>query len=104
MPVAPHAAVIPGRYLYTGYTEVINLLDYSAAVIPVTMADKSVDLNDPNYAPLNDLDAKNWAWYDAEAYDGAPVGLQIVGRKYEEEKILAIAKIVDIILKNYKEA
>ena len=104
MPVAPHAAVMPGRYLYTGYTEVINLLDYSAAVIPVTTADKSVDLIDPNYAPLNDLDAKNWAWYDAEAYDGAPVGLQIVGRKYEEEKILAIARIVDIILKNYKKA
>jgi amidase len=102
MPVAPHAAVIPGRYLYTGYTEVINLLDYSAAVIPVTTADKSVDLIDPNYVPLNDLDAKNWAGYDPEAYDGAPVGLQIVGRKYEEEKVWAMAKIVDAILENHK--
>lgn len=100
MPVAPHAAVMPGRYLYTGYTQVVNLLDYSAAVIPVTRADKSVDTIDPDYIPLNDLDAKNWAWYDPEAYDGAPVGLQIVGRKYEEEKIWAIAKIVDAILKN----
>ncbi len=100
MPVAPHAAVIPGRYLYTGYTESINLLDYSAAVIPVTTADKSVDIVDPNYIPFNDVDAKNWAWYDADAYDGAPVGLQIVGRKYEEEKIWAIAKIVDTILNN----
>ena len=103
MPVAPHAAVMPGRYLYTGYTEVVNLLDYSAAVIPVTTADKSVDVIDPNYVPLNDLDAKNWAWYDPEAYDGAPVGLQIVGRKYDEEKVWAIAKIVDAILKNDKE-
>lgn len=103
MPVAPHAAVIPGRYLYTGYTEVVNLLDYSAAVIPVTTADKSIDLIDPNYTPLNDLDAKNWAWYDPEAYDGAPVGLQIVGRKYEEEKVWAIAKILDEMLKNNKE-
>ncbi len=100
MPVAPHAAVIPGRYLYTGYTEAINLLDYSAAVIPVTTADKSIDVVDATYTPLNDLDAKNWAWYDPEAYDGAPVGLQIVGRKYDEEKIWAIAKIVDAIIKN----
>jgi len=28
-------------------------------------------------------------------YDGAPVGLQIVARKWEEEKVWAIAKIVD---------
>lgn len=31
---------------------------------------------------------------DAELYDGGPVGLQLVARKFEEEKILAIAKIV----------
>ena len=102
MPVAPHAAVMPGRYLYTGYTEVVNLLDYSTAVIPVTTADKSVDLIDPDYVPLNDLDAKNWSWYDREAYDGAPVGLQIVGRKYDEEKVWGIAKIIDALLKNNK--
>lgn len=99
MPVAPHAAVIPGRYLYTGYTEVINLLDYTACVIPITTADKTVDVADPDFVPLNDLDAKNWEGYDPDLYDGAPVGLQIVGRKYEEEKVWAIAKILDSILK-----
>lgn len=36
---------------------------------------------------------------DPDIYDGAPVGLQIVGRKHEEEKILAITKIVDACLK-----
>jgi amidase len=39
---------------------------------------------------------------DPEAYDGAPVGLQIVGRKYDEEKVWAIAKIVDTVLCHYK--
>ena len=100
MPVAPHAAVIPGRYLYDGYTEAINLLDYTVAVIPVNTADKTVDVVNPTYMPLNDLDAENWAGYDSEAYDGAPVGLQIVGRKYDEEKVWATAKIVDALLKN----
>ncbi|KAK5454293.1 hypothetical protein LTS15_006293 [Exophiala xenobiotica] len=100
MPVAPHAAVMPGRYLYTGYTEVLNLLDYSAAVVPVTRADRNVDIFDESYKPFNDLDEKNWKGYDAEVYDGAPVGLQIVARKYEEEKIWAVAKIVDLLLKN----
>lgn len=31
---------------------------------------------------------------DPDIYDGAPVGLQIVGRKFDEEKILAIMNIV----------
>lgn len=99
MPVAPHAAVMPGRYLYTGYTEVVNQLDYSAAVIPVTVADKHIDVADAEYMPLNELDAKNWAWYDAEAYDGAPVGVQIVCKRYEEEKVWAIAEIMERILR-----
>jgi amidase len=103
MPVAPHAAVMPGRYLYTGYTEVVNLLDYSAAVIPVTVADKQVDLIDTHYVPMNELDEQNWKWYDPDAYDGAPVGIQIVCKRYEEEKVWAIAQIVDKVLKSSTE-
>ena len=29
-----------------------------------------------------------------DIYDGAPVGVQLVARKFEEEKIWAIAKVV----------
>ena len=36
---------------------------------------------------------------DPEIYDGAPVGVQLVARKYEEEKVWAIAKVVDAALK-----
>lgn len=35
---------------------------------------------------------------DPEIYHGAPVGLQIVARKFEEEKVLAIAKLVHAAL------
>lgn len=42
------------------YTECINLMDYSVAVIPVTKADKSIDLFDNDYAPLNEVDRMNW--------------------------------------------
>jgi len=72
--------------LCPAYTEVINLLNYSVVVIPVTKANKDIDVVDPCYEPLNDLDKKNWEAYDAEMYDGAPVGLQLVARKFEEEK------------------
>ncbi|KAI0106415.1 amidase signature domain-containing protein [Nemania sp. FL0031] len=94
MPVAPHAAVIPGKYYHTAYTEIINLLNYSVAVIPVTKADKQIDRIDSSYQPSSYLDQMNWEAYDPEIYDGGPVGLQIVGRKFEEEKVLSIAKIV----------
>ncbi|MCJ1377476.1 hypothetical protein MMC17_000571 [Xylographa soralifera] len=103
MPVAPHAAVIPGKYYHTAYTECINLMNYSACVIPVTKANKNIDVFDHDYKPLNDTDRKNWEAYDPDIYDGAPVGLQIVARKHEEEKVWAIAKIVDAILKSTDE-
>ncbi|KAK3376423.1 amidase signature domain-containing protein [Lasiosphaeria ovina] len=102
MPVSPHAAVIPGRYYHTAYTEAINLMNYSAVVIPVTTADKAVDVPDPSFVPLGPEDTRNWEAYDAEIYDGGPVGLQIVARKFEEEKILAIAKIVHAALQAAK--
>lgn len=95
-------------------------MDYSVAVVPVTKTDKSIDLFDRNYQPLNDQDRKNWeackslgtsfgsqllayfqlirAQDDPETYDGAPVGLQIVARKHEEEKVWAMARIVDAAL------
>jgi amidase len=41
------------------YTEAINLLDYSVTVIPVTKAHQNVDKADPDYKPLNDVDAKD---------------------------------------------
>jgi len=60
MPVAPHAAVIPGKYYHTAYTEAINLMSYSAAVIPVTLADKTLDPYDTSYQPRGTVDKLNW--------------------------------------------
>ncbi|MCJ1270630.1 hypothetical protein MMC22_010527 [Lobaria immixta] len=121
MPVAPHAAVIPGKYYHTAYTECINLLNYSVCVIPVSTANKDIDVIDKGYRPLNENDRKNWeacksrfekagclklrpltypaSKDDPDIYDGAPIGVQIVARKHEEEKIWAIAKIVTAALK-----
>ncbi|KAK8136419.1 amidase [Apiospora sp. TS-2023a] len=103
MPVAPHAAVIPGKFYHTAYTEAMNLLNYSAVVIPVTKADKDLDAVNESYQPLNDIDQKNWDAYDPEIYHGGPVGVQIVGRKFEEEKTWAIAKIVTAALNTQQE-
>lgn len=36
---------------------------------------------------------------DPEIYDGAPVSLQIIGRRHQEEKLLAIAEWLEGELK-----
>ena len=43
MPVAPFAAARPERYTYYGYSTIINTLDYTSCVIPVTNVDKNID-------------------------------------------------------------
>ncbi|KAL9625230.1 MAG: hypothetical protein Q9160_000632 [Pyrenula sp. 1 TL-2023] len=94
MPVAPHAAVIPGKYYHYDYSDIINLLDYTSVVVPVTKADKNVDRGNDDYKPINDIDKKNWEAYDADMYDGAPVGIQIVSRQFQEERCLTLANEV----------
>lgn len=102
LPVAPHAAVIPGKWYYYTYASFVNVLDYTNVVIPVTKADSKIDLFDHNYEPLNEKDKKNWQAYDPVKYDGAPAAVQILGRRLEEEKLLSVAQRVVEALQKYR--
>lgn len=97
-PVAPYAAARPERYLYYGYSSFVNGLDYTSVVVPVTTADKTKDHYPQGYSPISDLDKTTLDDYDAEIYDGAHVSVQIVGRRFTEEKMLAIAEYVGELL------
>lgn len=92
-PCAPFAAARPTQYYYYGYTTWVNLLDYTSVVVPVLRADKSIDKVDTDFKPLNDIDKLCHESYDPEIYDGAKVSVQFVGRRLQEEKMLAIADI-----------
>lgn len=46
------------------------------------------------FKAMSDLDAKIQADYDAAFYDGAPVSLQLAGKRLEEEKVLEMVEIV----------
>jgi amidase len=46
--------------LHLAYTEAINLMNYSSVVIPVTKADKKIDVFDDSYHPNNEVDRMNW--------------------------------------------
>lgn len=36
-----------------------------------------------------------WGAYDAVKMSGLPVGIQLVGRKWQEEKVIEMMKVVD---------
>lgn len=91
---APFAAARVEGYHYYGMSTWINILDYTASVLPVTKVDKNIDVFDENYKPLDETDETVWKCYDAEIYDGANVGIQLVGRRFQEEKILAITQML----------
>ena len=77
----------------------INLLDYSACIVPVIHVDKEIDMKDENYVPTCDKDRECWESYDADLYHGAPVSVQVVARRLQEEKVLTYAEIIDEALK-----
>ncbi|KAL8663508.1 MAG: hypothetical protein Q9202_003818 [Teloschistes flavicans] len=94
-PVGPGAAPPLGQSKYWGYTAQWNLLDYPALVFPVTQVDPKLDAREEGYKPMNEKDAFNYGLYDdPEKYRGAPVGLQLVGRRYEDEKVVEALEFV----------
>ncbi|WPG98228.1 Hypothetical protein R9X50_00101600 [Acrodontium crateriforme] len=93
-PVAPFPAARPEMYKYYGYSVMANMLDYSSVVVPVTTVDKNVDKRIENFTPIDAADQEVQNTYDPEIYDGAHVSLQLIGRRLQEEKMIALAKYV----------
>ncbi|KAG9239306.1 acetamidase [Amylocarpus encephaloides] len=98
-PVIPHVAVPHRMTRWVGYTKIWNVLDYTALSFPAgTVSVEKDPLPSTPFKPRSELDAFNWNLYDPATMDGHPVGLQIVGRRFEEEKVLAAAKVFEDVL------
>ncbi|EXJ93382.1 hypothetical protein A1O1_01774 [Capronia coronata CBS 617.96] len=94
-PTTPGAAPLHDTATYWPYTSQWNLLDYPAAVFPVTFVDPDKDKKDENYVPMNDQDKYNYDLYDPQKWVGAPVSLTIVGRRQMDEKVMAALELVE---------
>ncbi|PWY94529.1 general amidase GmdB [Aspergillus sclerotioniger CBS 115572] len=88
-PGAQNTAVPHDTYAWPPYTVVWNLLDYPACVIPYGQASKDLD---PEPMAINDGMQPS---YNPEAVDGAPCALQIITSRFQDEKCLAAARIID---------
>jgi len=95
VPVAPFAAARPETYSYVGYTMFANVLDYTCVTIPVTVADKNIDKPAADYSPKDALNKKLHGVYDPEVYDGAHVSVQIMLRRFQEEKACVLAEYIE---------
>jgi amidase len=99
-PITPTAAVLHNNFRYYGYASVVNLLDFTSVVVPVTFADKDADKKLEGYSGSNEQDATLQGEYDPNADHGAPVGIQVIGRRLSEERTLAIAEEIGRLLGN----
>ena len=99
MPASPFPGNPNGKFHdYVGYTSPFNLLDYTAGTFPVLRADKNVDTKEDRLTFYSETDRKVWEDYDPEESHGGYVGLQLIGRKFEEEKVIEMMKLVSKIL------
>ncbi|KAI8631922.1 amidase [Xylariaceae sp. FL1651] len=101
-PAGPGVAPKLGTARYWAYTSQWNLLNYPAIVFPVGVKVSS-DIDSAqklgkehgypeNYEPMSEADRYNydlWREHGAQGYADAPVSLQLVGRRYEDEKLLS---------------
>lgn len=85
-------------------TVLYNVLDMPVGCLPVTRVDATKDKLTDEWTTGPGLGSrfleggiyrgKN-PLYDPEASQGMPVNIQIVGKKWEEEKVVAIMDVVD---------
>jgi amidase len=80
---------------------VLIVADFPSCTFPVTLADQNIDAprNMKSFRQLTEIDGRIQADYDAAFYHGAPVSLQCVGRRLEEEKVLEMVDVISMALK-----
>ncbi|MCJ1436725.1 hypothetical protein MMC27_006107 [Xylographa pallens] len=101
LPVAPSAATEEGLFSYYAYSGIVNMLDYTSGSFPVTFADRSLDFETPDYEPMNLTDRSVWRTYQKDLFDGAPVGLQVMGKRLQEERVIGLMEAIAAALQDY---
>lgn len=117
-PVTPHTAVPHRSARWTGYTKIWNFLDYTSLAVPFGTfsqgpcpegsllgihAGAARQDYTGNYVPRNALDEWNKGLYNPQLMDGLPIGLQIIGRRFEEEKVLGVATVLDKLVADHRQ-
>ncbi|KAK4701237.1 amidase, partial [Phenoliferia sp. Uapishka_3] len=87
---------------YLSYTTMCNIADYPTGVFPVTSCDPTIDVKEAPLAFRGPEDEMVYNLYEPEVYRDAPVSLQCIGRKGEDEAVVRMTEILDAALKAVK--
>ncbi|KAI0646387.1 amidase signature enzyme [Trametes meyenii] len=103
LPAVPKepAASDKATLVSANYAFLYNVLDCTAGAMPVSYVDKACDSYGPDYRKearylhMSDIARAVHDLYDARTMHGMPVGVQVVGRRFEEEKVIAGMKAIE---------
>jgi amidase len=95
-PIAATLAPPHDTTTWWGYSSHWNLLDLPGVVFPTgkfsAIGDSSTQVQQ---SPRSDLERSIQSQWDARTYDNVPISLQLVGRRHNEEKLLAILNVIE---------
>ncbi|KAF8157116.1 amidase signature domain-containing protein [Crassisporium funariophilum] len=97
LPAVPHGGM-KNSFAACGYTFLFNVLDYAAGVLPITHVDNALD-HLQGFKPRNAIEAGAYQYYNSEDMHGLPVGVQVVGQRLEEEKVMEGMKLIEALLR-----
>lgn len=99
LPTYVSVAAKPETVTYWGYTNLWNILDFPNVIFPSGMSVESTDVVDTSFEPRSEIEKHEYGLYTGpDDFKGAPIGLQLTGRRYEDEKVVKAAGVLaDII-------
>ncbi|KAI4716327.1 amidase [Aureobasidium sp. EXF-10727] len=99
LPGAPQTATRFDEWGPINYTMLWNFLDYPATIIPTGRVRESDVADGEGSALYGEQDKQNYKLYDSpETYKDAPLSVQVVGMRQEDEALAEVVSLVDHIL------
>jgi hypothetical protein len=76
------------------------ILDWPARAFPSgELCSSQLYSKDTTYQPRdNEFDVYNWGNYGAEKFEGAPIGFQLVSRKWDDERVMKAVERIALVL------
>ncbi|CDK29313.1 unnamed protein product [Kuraishia capsulata CBS 1993] len=93
-------APVPDTLHYWGYTCIYNLLDMPNVVFPTGLYSDSTLDKPENFKPRNEYEEyEHKLFEDPAIFDGAPLNLQLTGKRFSDEKLVKAVKVISEIIK-----